>query len=238
MYKKKKIVALIPARGGSKGLPGKNIKPLRGKPLIAWTIEQAKKSKYIDRIIVSTEDDEICAIAKKYGADIPFTRPKYLAKNNTKMIEVLLHAISHLEEKREYYDLMMLLQPTSPLRLSADIDESVKLLFKKRAEAIISVSQVDHNPYWTNILPGNGCMKNFMRPDATNRNRQEFPDFYRINGAIYLAYCDYLKKNKKFWGNKTYAFVMPAIRSIDIDTILDFKIAELIKTGIVDLPQK
>jgi len=223
MYKGKNILGLIPARGGSKGLPGKNIKPLLGKPLIAWTIEQALASKYLDRVVVSTDDKKIAEISKKYGAGVPFMRPKELAEDNAKGIDVVLHVISRLKEnnKKKSYDLIMLLQPTSPLRTKEDIDKAMKLLFLKEANAIVSVCEVDHHPLWSNTLPEDGCMKNFISQEITNKNRQELPVFYRLNGAIYLAYCNYVKEQKSFIGEKTFAYIMPKERSIDIDDEID-----------------
>ena len=233
MYKGKNILGLIPARGGSKGLPRKNIKPLLGKPLITWTIEQALASKYLDRVVVSTDDKEIAEISKKYGAEVPFMRPKELAKDNAKGIDVVLHAIDWLKENdnRKQYDLIILLQPTSPLRTTEDIDKAIELLFLKEAKAIVSVCEVDHHPLWANTLPEDGSMKDFIRREVMNKNRQELPIFYRLNGAIYLAYCDYIKKQKSFFGEKTFAYIMPRERSVDIDDEIDLKLAEiLIKT--------
>ena len=226
MYKKKTILTLIPARAGSKGLPGKNIKPLSGKPLIAWTIKCAAKNKYIDRIIVSTDSKDIAAISKKYGADVPFIRPEYLARDKSKMIDVISHALNYLNNNGDRYDLIFLLQPTSPLRIPRDIDESIQLLFTKKAKAIVSVSPVNH--YWSNTLPENGCMKDFFKPELLNKNRQELPVLYETNGAIYLTYCHYLKKNNSFFSDKTYAYKIPVERSIDIDSEFDFKIAEFL----------
>ena len=230
MYKGKNILGLIPARGGSKGLPRKNIKLLLGKPLIAWTIEQALASKYLDRVIVSTDDKEILDISKKYGAEVPFMRPKELAMDNVKGIDVVLHAIVSLKEddRRKQYDLIMLLQPTSPLRKSVDIDKAIEFLFLKKAKAIVSVCEVDHHPLWANTLPEDGCMKDFIRQEIMNKNRQELSVFYRLNGAIYLAYCNYLKKYRSFIGEKTFAYVMPRERSIDIDNEVDLSLAEVL----------
>jgi len=227
MYKGKSILGLIPARGGSKGLPGKNIKPLLGKPLIVWTIEQALASKYLDRVIVSTDSEEIAEISKKYGAEVPFMRPKELATDEAKSIDVVLYTVKWMEENDKSYDLLMLLQPTSPLRTAEDIDRAIELLFEKRANAIVSVCEVDHHPYWSNVLPEDGCMKNFIRPEAINKSRQELPIFYRLNGAIYLAYWNYLKQEKTFFGDKTFAYIMPKEWSIDIDEEIDFILAEL-----------
>ena len=234
MYKGKNILGLIPARGGSKGLPRKNIKPLLGKPLIAWTIEQALASKYLDRVVVSTDDKEIADISKKYGAEVPFMRPKELAEDNAKGIDVVLHAIDWLKEndKRKQYDLIMLLQSTSPLRTTEDIDKAIELLFLlKEAKAIVSVCEVDHHSLWVNTLPDDRCMKDFIKPKIMNKNRQELPKFYRLNGAIYIAYCNYLQKRKSFFGKETFAYIMPREKSIDIDDKIDFKLVEiLIKT--------
>lgn len=230
MYKGKNILGLIPARGGSKGLPRKNIKLLLGKPLIAWTIEQALASKYLDRVIVSTDDKEILDISKKYGAEVPFMRPKELAMDNAKGVDVVLHALVSLKEddRRKQYDLIMLLQPTSPLRKSVDIDKAIEFLFLKKAKAIVSVCEVDHHPLWVNTLPEDGCMKNFIRQEIMNKNRQELSVLYRLNGAIYLAYCNYLKKYRSFIGEKTFAYVMPKERSIDIDNEVDLSLAEVL----------
>ncbi|MEA2015212.1 MAG: acylneuraminate cytidylyltransferase family protein [Actinomycetota bacterium] len=228
MYKGKTILGLIPARCGSKGLPRKNIKPLLGKPLIVWTIEQALASKYLDRVIVSTDDKEIVEVSKKYGAEVPFMRPKELATDEAKGIDVVLHTIDWIEKNDQLYDLVMLLQPTSPLRKSEDIDKAIELLILKKAKAIVSVCEVDHHPLWANILPEDGCMKGFIKTEIMNKSRQELPVFYRLNGAIYFAYCNYLKRQKSFFGRDTFAYIMPQERSIDIDDEIDFKLAEFL----------
>ncbi len=228
MYKGRKILGLITARGGSKELPQKNIKPLLDKPLIAWTIEQALMSKYLDRVIVSTDDGKIAEISKKYGAEVPFLRPEELATDESKSIDVVLHTIDWMDTNDKPYDLLMLLQPTSPLRTSKDIDKAIELLFSKNARAVVSVCEVEHHPYWTNILPDNGCMENFIKPEIMNKNRQELPIFYRLNGAIYLSYCDYLKHQGSFFGKETFAYIMSKERSIDIDNEIDFKLAEIL----------
>jgi N-acylneuraminate cytidylyltransferase/CMP-N,N'-diacetyllegionaminic acid synthase len=230
MYQEKSILALIPARGGSKGLPRKNIRPLSGKPLIAWTIEQSMKSRYLDRVIVNTDDKEITKISKEYGAEVPFIRPKELARDEAKGIDVVLHTIDWLKEndKGKKYDLIMLLQPTSPLRKYEDIDKAIELLFLKEAKAIVSVSEVDHHPLWSNTLPEDKSMRNFIKKEIKNKNRQELPVFYRLNGAIYLAYCDYIKEKKSFIGKDTFAYIMSRERSIDIDDEIDLRLASLL----------
>lgn len=228
MYNGKTILALIPARAGSKRLPYKNTRPLLGKPLISWTIEQAKNSKYIDATVVSTDDQKLSEISRQWGADVPFLRPKGLATDRAKVIDVIIHAIDWFERNGKSYDLIILLQPTSPLRLPEDIDKTIKYLFLREAKAVVSVSEVDCHPYWMNTLPNNGSMMNFLRHDVMNRNKQELPVFYRLNGALYLAYSDYLKKQRSFFGNDTFAYIMPRERSVDIDDEIDFCLAETI----------
>ncbi|MFH1317980.1 MAG: acylneuraminate cytidylyltransferase family protein [Candidatus Omnitrophota bacterium] len=228
MYNNKKILALIPARAGSKRLSGKNIKPLLGKPLIAWTIEHAKKCKYIDSVIVSTESREIAEISRKYGAQVPFLRPEGLATDQAKSIEVLLYAIEWFNSNGIYYDLILLLQPTSPLRLVEDIEGAIQLLFLKNAKAIVSICEAEHLPFWMNTLPADGSMKDFLKPEIIDKNRQEFSKFYRLNGAVFLGYCDYMKKQRSFFGEKTFAFVMPKERSVDIDDETDFMFTEFL----------
>lgn len=223
----KRMLAIVPARGGSKGLRGKNIKMLAGKPLIAWTIDTAKECRMIDKIVVSTDDTEIASIAKRYGAEAPFLRPAELAADSTSMIDVIGHCIKWLEEQKDKYDLVILLQPTSPLRSVKDIENVIKTLFKLNARSIISVCEVDHHPYWTNTLPDDHSMKEFINLNA-NVNRQNLPAYYRLNGAVYLSFIDYFKKYKGFYGKSTYAYIMPKERSVDIDSNLDLKLAEVL----------
>ena len=229
MYSQKKILALIPARGGSKGLPKKNIKPFAGKPLIGWTIEAGKYSKYIDSVIVSTEDNCIATIASQYDAEIPFIRPSELSTDDAKSIDVILHALNWLNQNNEVFEILILLQPTSPLRTSMDIDCAIEFFFEKNAKALISVSEVEHSPLWCNSLPEDLNMSSFLKDEVLNRNRQELPLYYRINGAIYMANTDYLQREKSFFGTQTYAYIMPKEKSIDIDCEIDFKIAEFLK---------
>lgn len=228
MFRGKRILALIPARGGSKGLPGKNARLFLGRPLISWSIKQANASKYIDRVVVSSEDKKILHIAGSCGADTSFTRPRYLARDSTPMIDVVMHTIKYLKKAGEYYDLIILLQPTSPLRRVCDIDKSIELLFSKKAQAIVSVSDNIDNPNWANTLPRDNCMKNFLKAGVANKNRQDSAVFYGLNGAIFLAYSKYLLIHKTFFGACTYAYIMPKQRSVDIDDEVDFYFAEFL----------
>ena len=224
----KSVLAIIPARGGSKGIPKKNIINLAGKPLIAWSIEAAKNSKFIDNVIVSTEDDEISDIAKQYGAYVPFKRPSDLAQDSSKSIDAIIHAIEWLKNKNDRYNIIVLLQPTSPLRKSEDIDDALDLLILKKADSIVSVCKTDHSPLWSNQLPEDGRMNNFLDNNIMNKSRQELPEYYRLNGAVFVAYIDYLEKNKSFFGENTFAYIMPQDRSIDIDSRIDLELCRIL----------
>ncbi|TZE82175.1 cytidylyltransferase domain-containing protein [Calorimonas adulescens] len=231
MYNGQTILALIPARGGSKGIPRKNLRHLSGKPLISYAIEAALQAGFFDKIIVSTDDINIADVSKKYGAEVPFIRPEVLATDEAKGIDVVLHAMRWLEDHNEKFDLLMLLQPTSPLRNSEDIKNALNLFFEKNADAIVSVCEAEHSPLWMNTLREDLCMKDFIDKEVLDKNRQELKTYYRLNGAIYLAKWDYIKQCNSFYGDKTYAYIMPKERSVDVDDELDLKFAEfLMKT--------
>ena len=226
MFNDKKFIAVIPARSGSKGLPGKNIKELCGKPLIVYTIETALKSKVFDKVIVSTDSMEIAEIAKKAGAEIPFLRPKELATDTADSMDVLIDAIKFLEEKGEKFDYIMKLQPTSPLRTEEDIRKSVKLLFEKNADSIISISECQHHPLWCNTIDKDLKMYNFIKEEIKNKNRQELPKYYEINGLIFLSNIEKLLKLKEWYGKNSYAYISNNKNAIDIDNIIDFNFVE------------
>lgn len=226
MYDGRRILAVVPARGGSKGLPGKNIKELAGKPLIAWSIEAGRQSRYVDALTISTDSSEIARIARLWGGDVPFLRPAELATDEAKGIDAILHAVRWHREQGEVFDLILVLQPTSPLRTVGDIDGAVELFFEKNACTVVSVCPADHHPWWANTLPEDGNMKAFLRPELQNTNRQMLPVFYRLNGAIYLADIPFLEKNRSFIMDGTFAFTMASESSVDIDTTLDFRLAE------------
>jgi len=229
MINGKSVLAIIPARGGSKGLPEKNIKELYGKPLIAWSIEVAKACSVIDKIVVSTDDENIADVTKTYGAEMPFMRPAELASDTASTIGVLFHAVDWFEKNENYQPAhILLLQPTSPLRTVVDIEGVIQTLKEKNARAVVSVCKTDHHPWWSNILPEDGNMKDFIRPEILNKRRQYLPVFYRLNGAIYLAETDYLRECSGFLGQDTFAYEMPRERSIDIDTDMDFRLACLL----------
>jgi CMP-N,N'-diacetyllegionaminic acid synthase len=218
----KTFLAIIPARGGSKRLPRKNLLDLCGKPLIAWSIEAALKSKYISKVIVSSDDEEILNIAKEYKADF-IKRPDELASDTATTFDALKHTLENVEK----YDYVVLLQPTSPLRSEKHIDEAIELLKEKNADAIISVCEMEHSPLWSNTLDENLDMSNFLRDEVLNKRSQDLPKYYRLNGAIYICKTDKLLQNKGFFLKENiYAYKMNKKHSVDIDEEIDFIIAE------------
>ncbi|KJS31437.1 MAG: acylneuraminate cytidylyltransferase [Desulfatitalea sp. BRH_c12] len=222
------ILAIIPARGQSKQVPRKNIRAVNGKPLIAWTIEAARKSAYIDRLILSSEDAEIIRVAEKLGCEVPFVRPSELAADDTPGILPVLHAIENMPRK---YDLVMLLQPTSPLRTTEDIDGCLAFFAQTTAPACVSVVRADKSPYWHYRVTGNDHLLQPLLPaDLGDRPRQLLPETVLLNGAIYLARTPWLMKTRTFVTEQTSAYRMPKERSIDIDSELDFALlASLLK---------
>ncbi|MGE5628576.1 MAG: cytidylyltransferase domain-containing protein [Solirubrobacterales bacterium] len=223
-----KVLALIPARGGSKGIPRKNIKEINGEPLISYSISEAKKSKYLQRILVSTEDKEIAYISSKYGAEVPFLRPKELAMDQTPGMDPVVHCINWLKENEGYVpDYVCLLQCTSPFRTVDHIDEAIKLLMDKKGDSIVSVCESEISPYWMKKVE-NGILKDFITEGPFYARRQDAPDIYRLNGAIYITRTDLLLKNKSWYTENTLAYIMDERSSIDIDNMIDFKFAEFL----------
>lgn len=221
MHKNLNYLVEVLARGGSKRLPRKNILNLCGKPLIAWSIEAGLKSKYIDKLVVSS-DDEILNIAKKYEAEI-IKRPSELASDIATTFDALKHAIDNVGK----FDYVVLLQPTSPLRDSEHIDEAIELLFSKNADAVISICEMEHSPLWSNVLPQDGNMNNFLINEVTNKRSQDLEKYYRINGAIYICKLDVLLAKKTFFiGDNIFAYKMDRKNSIDIDEKIDFEIVK------------
>lgn len=219
------FLAIIPARGGSKGIPRKNIKELAGKPLIAWTIEEAKKSKYITKLILSSEDAEIIEVAKRYGCEVPFVRPKELAADDTPGVDPILHAI----EQCPGYDFVVLLQPTSPFRTAEDIDEAIETMLAKEASFCVSVTEPNQSPYWMYNLNVNGMIKPIINQTNFAVRRQDLPKAYSLNGAIYLAQTEQLKVTKSFLTDETVGYVMSENHSYDIDNRIDFIICDKLK---------
>ncbi|MDD4975465.1 MAG: acylneuraminate cytidylyltransferase family protein [Bacteriovorax sp.] len=223
MIKGKKILAIIPARGGSKGVLRKNIRELAGKPLIAWSIEEAKKSKYIDRLILSSDDAEIISVAKTWGCEVPFVRPSELAIDATPGMEPVFHAM----EKVPGFDIIVLLQPTSPLRNVEDIDGTIERCLENDSNACVSLAEVEQSPFWMYTLAPNCEMKPIMEKDNNFVRRQDLPKVYTLNGAVYVAKSEWLLEKKSFVTEETLGYIMPQDRSLDIDTEFDLKLAEL-----------
>lgn len=227
MYRGKKFLAIIPARSGSKGVENKNIKQLNGKHLIGYTIEAAKESNVFEDIIVSTDLFEYAEIAKSYGANVPFLRDKNLAEDNSKTEDVIVNTIYKLEQIGMRYDYFVLLQPTSPLRTSEDIINAVNLLIDNELSSVVSVCEMEHSIKICNKLPNDLSMNKFLSLSDVKR-RQEFEKYYRINGAIYISDVNNYLENKNFYNERSKAYIMKQINSVDIDTELDFIIAEAI----------
>ncbi len=224
VYKNKSFLAIVPARGGSKRLPRKNLLDLNGKPLIAWSIESGLKSEYIDKVIVSSDDDEILSVSKKYKSDT-IVRPSELASDTATTFDAIKHAIDNTEK----YDYVVLLQPTSPLRSDKHIDSAIELLFEKKADSVVSVCEMEHSPLWANTLPNNKSMDSFIRDAIREKRSQDLDKYYRLNGAIYLCKVDRLLKEKSmFVRDNIYAYVMGKDVSVDIDERIDFDWAEFL----------
>jgi CMP-N,N'-diacetyllegionaminic acid synthase len=223
------VLAVIAARGGSKTLPRKNVALLGGRPLIAWTIEAARDAATVSRTVVTTEDPEIAEIARRYGADVPFVRPAELARDETPGTAPVVHAVRWLEANETYVpDLVANLQPTSPYRTAGDIDAAVALLTERRADTVVSVTPVDHHPFWMKRVDADGWMHDFTFVDPPIVRRQDLPPVYRLNGALYLARRDVLLDTGGWYTGRTAAYVMPFERSVDIDTAWDFRVAEML----------
>lgn len=216
----RRVLALITARGGSKGIPGKNIIEIAGKPLIAWTIEAAINCPQIDSVVLSTDDPAIASVATKLGCEVPFMRPSSLATDEASGMDVVFHAMEHLPN----FDILVLLQPTSPLRKSEDIVACLDLL--ETSPAVVSVRPAEEHPYLTFAINDTGILTPYARPSASQSlRRQDLPGAWCLNGAIYAADTKWLKEQRSFISPKTVAYQMPSERSIDIDTPADLRAA-------------
>lgn len=223
------MLAIIPARGGSKGIPGKNIKLLCGKPLIVYTIEAAMAAKSVDRIILSTDDPKTAKIACKYDVEIPFMRPAYLAQDDSLANDVYIYTIDRLNtSSKSQYEEFIVLQPTSPFRTAIDIDNTIELFHEKRADSLISVSEASHPPLWAKKIDSLGKLKDYFNINIDNKNRQDLETAYMPNGAIFILKLSLLKSLNSFYSDNTYAFFMPHERSLDIDSPIDFEFAEFL----------
>jgi CMP-N,N'-diacetyllegionaminic acid synthase len=230
VYKNKSFLAIIPARGGSKRLPRKNILDLNGKPLIAWSIEAGLSSKYIDKVVVTSDDDDILNLSKSLGVEI-LMRPDYLASDTATTFDTIKHVI----EKVANYDYIILLQPTSPLRDGLHIDEAIELLENKKASAVISVCKMDHSPLWSNTIDKSLSMVGFLKDEVLNKRSQDLEKYYRLNGAIYICKTErYIEEKKFFLKDNIFAYKMDRKNSVDIDENIDLEIAKfLLRLGAI-----
>jgi CMP-N,N'-diacetyllegionaminic acid synthase len=223
------ILGVVPARGGSKAIPRKNLAVLANKPLIAWTLEVALESGSLDRLVISTDDPQIAEIGKKLGAEVPFLRPTELATDTSTSMDVILHAIRWFDDNERYQpDYVLLLQPTSPLRTVTDIRESIKLALAKRADSVVSVCETHLHPLWMKGVNEEGRLVHLHPQSAAPTRRQDLPSVFALNGAIYLALRTFLLSERTFVSDRTYAYVMPENRSLDVDTPWDLYLADLI----------
>lgn len=221
MISGQRILAIIPARSGSVGVPGKNIRMVAGKPLLAWTIEAALHSRYLDRVIISTDTQEIAHVASSFGCEVPFLRPAEIARSETPSSAVVLHALEWFAD----YDLIMLLQPTSPLRTTADIDAALDALLESQSTSCIGVCEAHPHPNWMKTIDESGMLQPFLPAPIADR-RQDLPPVYGINGAVYVASVAEYKAVASFQTARTQAYVMPAERSLEIDNEFDLFLCE------------
>ncbi|CAL7889495.1 acylneuraminate cytidylyltransferase family protein [Fusobacterium necrophorum] len=230
MYQNKKILAVIPARGGSKGIPKKNILEIEGIPLIAYTLQESQKSKYLDRTIISTDDLKIKEVAEQYGGEVPFLRPVELAQDTSKTIDCIVHAVDSLKKMGEEYDYVVILQCTSPLRKAWHIDEAIEMIVESKETSLVSVSEVEEHPILMRTLNQNGTLQNLLNVSSTVR-RQDFPSFYKVNGAIYIQKLDNNFNLESNLNDGKLAYVMGKKYAIDIDTLLDIYTVEFYLKG-------
>lgn len=214
----KSVLAIVTARGGSKGLPGKNILPVGGKPLLKWTVDAAKHSRYIDRLVLSSDDAAIIEVARASGCEVPFRRAPELAGDHASSIDVVVDALQRLPG----HDVVVLLQPTSPLRTADDIDGVLELLERSKAPACVSVRPAEEHPFWTFRLGGQERLEHYAPPPADqSARRQDLPAAWCLNGAVYAAHVDWFLLHRSFLSAQTTGYPMPTERSLDIDTAAD-----------------
>lgn len=223
-----KNLAIISARSGSKGLVNKNIKELKGKPLIAYSIDAAKKSGLFENVMVSTDSALYADIAREWGAEVPFLRSELTSSDKASSWAAVKEVLSEYKKLGKEFDTVTLLQPTSPLRIAEDIQEGYRIFNEKKANYVVGVCEVDHSPLWSSTLAEDLKMDGFFKPDIMDKPRQELPTYYRINGALYIVKVSKMDKVEEMYTHGCYAYVMPQSRSVDIDTAIDFKIAEVL----------
>ncbi len=220
-------IAIIPARSGSKGLKDKNIKELHGKPLLAYSIEAALQSGIYDCVHVSTDSEQYAKIARKYGAETPFLRGSELSSDIATTWDAVRFVLDEYEKIGKNFEVVTVLQPTSPLRTWDDICNAYEIFESRKADSVVGVCEMEHSPLWSNTLPEDGCLNGFIRTEA-NEPRQKLSVYYRINGAIYMISAKFLMEHGNLYGERGYAYIMSKEHSIDIDDQMDFAIAEFL----------
>jgi N-acylneuraminate cytidylyltransferase len=217
MYRGLSSIGVIAARGGSKGLPRKNVLEAGGRPMVAWSVEACKQSRHLDHFLISTDDEAIAAVAREAGCSVPFIRPGSLAKDDSSIHDVVIHALDSCDAD---YDLVVLLQATSPLRTGADIDRGIETCVDRNAPAAVSMTPSGKTPYWHFFLDGDARLRRVIDSPCSSR-RQDLPPTHELNGAVYVARTDWYRQKRNFMAETTVGFVMPRERSIDVDTALD-----------------
>lgn len=218
-------IAVIPARSGSKGLKNKNIKNLNGKPLLAYSIDAAKEAKLFDVVHVSTDSEEYAGIAEEYGAEVPFLRNPVTASDTAGTWDIVRYVLKEYKARNELFDVVTVLQPTSPLRTSQDIQNAYAFFLDKQANMISSVCEMEHSPLWSNTLPEDLSMSDFENEEYAFLPRQRLPLYYRENGAIYIIKARQLFLDINIYKDKCYAYIMDKNHSVDIDSQYDFEVA-------------
>lgn len=229
------VLALVTARGGSRGLARKNLREVGGRSLLERAIQAGQGAQTVDRVVLSSDDPEIIRAALLAGCEVPFVRPPSLANDEARSIDVLRHALETLPER---YDLLVLLQPTSPLRLAEDIDGAVMFCLDSGAPACVSVAPAAKTPYWMHSLGDRGLLHPILPAFQMVPRRQDLPEAYALNGAVFVAYCDWLMAHEDFLSPDTVGYVMPKERSVDIDDELDLVLAEAIESWLACDPDQ
>lgn len=221
-----RIIAFIPARGGSKGLPGKNLRRLGDAPLIAHTIQPALRSGCFDRVIVSTDDADIAEVARRHGAEVPWLRPPELATDDAPVVDAVLHGLDRVAQDEGYRpDAVALLQPTAPFRTTTTLRRGVELFQGSGGDSVVSVTLAAVHPYWCQRIDADGCLHPFLEGVEVPASRQQLPPAYQLNGLLYLARTETIREHRSFYGARTRALVVDETESLDIDTAEDWDLA-------------
>lgn len=238
MYKNKKIIATILARGGSKGLPNKNIKPMLGKPLLAYTIDHAKSSQYLDEIVVSTDDKAIAKVANKFGIETPFLRPEELARDDSLSSDAVIHALDWFKKEGKEFDILVLLEPTSPLRKTTDIDDAIRLFVDnyEKADTLLCLGEIHsdtEHPIGAKKIE-DGFIKSFIENGMSYTRRQQLPKAFGIYGGIYISKVDVYRETKSFLTGKTIPYYVERWQEFEIDDYIDWVCVEAVMKDRVD----